>query len=104
MQHYFQITKDDLIHYTYTHTHTNLKKKNTTMPSNKSVDYGLDLIKKDPSKILGLTVGKHEITEPGQYVPRAGKFSLSCRRRGGRRNGMGDITVERNLNKKDILI
>ncbi|ROV95193.1 hypothetical protein VMCG_08602 [Cytospora schulzeri] len=41
------------------------------MPSNKSIQAGLDLIKKDPSKVLGLTVGKHNITEPGQYVPRS---------------------------------
>ncbi|KUI63482.1 Carboxypeptidase Y inhibitor [Cytospora mali] len=41
------------------------------MPSNKSVQAGLELLKKDPSKVLGLTIGKHNITEPGQYVPRA---------------------------------
>lgn len=41
------------------------------MPPNKSVQAGLELIKKDPSKVLGLTIGKHNITKPGQYVPRA---------------------------------
>lgn len=46
------------------------------MSSNKSIQTGLELIKKDSSKILGLTVGKHNITEPGQYVPRAGEFPV----------------------------
>lgn len=44
------------------------------MPANTKVQPALELIKKDPSKVLGLTVGKHNITEPGQYVPRAGEF------------------------------
>lgn len=44
------------------------------MPLSNSVKAGLELIQKDSSKILGLTVGKHDITEPGQYVPRAGKI------------------------------
>lgn len=43
------------------------------MPSNTKVNPALELIKQDPSKVLGLTVGKHTITEPGQYVPRAGE-------------------------------
>lgn len=47
------------------------------MPPNKSVQAGLELIKKDPSKVLGLTIGKHNITEPGQYVPRAGESLTS---------------------------
>lgn len=47
------------------------------MPPNKSVQAGLELIKKDPSKVLGLSIGKHSITEPGQYVPRAGESLLS---------------------------
>lgn len=47
------------------------------MPSNdKSVEAGLELLKQDASKMLGLTVGKHNITEPGQYVPRAGNKHL----------------------------
>lgn len=43
------------------------------MPSNTTVQPALELIKRDPSKILGLTVGKHNVTEPGQYIPRAGE-------------------------------
>jgi hypothetical protein len=43
------------------------------MPSNTSVQVGLKLIENDPSKVLGLVVGEHSITLPGQYVPRAGK-------------------------------
>lgn len=43
------------------------------MPSNTKVKPALELIEQDPSKVLGLTVGKHTITEPGQYVPRAGE-------------------------------
>lgn len=50
------------------------------MPSTKSFEVGLELIKKDPSKILGLTVGKHNITEPGQYIPRAGELSSLFKR------------------------
>lgn len=47
------------------------------MPSNdKSVETALKLLKQDRSKMLGLTVGKHNITEPGQYVPRAGNIHL----------------------------
>lgn len=43
------------------------------MPSNKKLDAAFELIKKDPSKLLGLTIGKHTIAEPGQFVPKAGK-------------------------------
>jgi hypothetical protein len=42
------------------------------MIESKTVTAALALIKSDPSKILGLTVGSHEITTPGQEVPRAG--------------------------------
>ncbi|KAF3763607.1 PEBP-like protein [Cryphonectria parasitica EP155] len=41
------------------------------MPANEQVEAAFALIKQDPSNILGLKVGKHNITEPGQYVPRA---------------------------------
>ncbi|KKK15677.1 hypothetical protein P175DRAFT_0507097 [Aspergillus ochraceoroseus IBT 24754] len=40
------------------------------MPVNQSVKNALTLIKNDPSKVLGLKVGTHEIN-PGQYVPKA---------------------------------
>jgi len=40
------------------------------MPANASIKKGLTLIESDPSKILGLTVGKHTVT-PGLYIPRA---------------------------------
>ncbi|KAJ4385487.1 hypothetical protein N0V93_009915 [Gnomoniopsis smithogilvyi] len=41
------------------------------MPSNKSLDAAFELIKKDPSKLLGLTFGKHSVAEPGQFVSKA---------------------------------
>jgi hypothetical protein len=41
------------------------------MPDKKSAQAALDLIKNDPSKILGLTVGAHKVT-PGQEIPKAG--------------------------------
>ncbi|KAH8889156.1 putative protease inhibitor [Thozetella sp. PMI_491] len=41
------------------------------MPANSSVDAALSLIKADSSKLLGLTVGKYSIAEPGQFVPKA---------------------------------
>ena len=47
-------------------------KKQLKMPSSKSVEIALELISNDKSKILGLTVGKHNVT-PGQQVPKAGK-------------------------------
>lgn len=43
------------------------------MPTNKKLDAALELLKSDPTKLLGLTVGEHTITEPGHFVPRAGK-------------------------------
>lgn len=46
------------------------------MPSNKTLDAAFALLKTDPSnKLLGLTTGKHTITEPGQFVPKAGQYS-----------------------------
>jgi phosphatidylethanolamine-binding protein len=42
------------------------------MPNNKSVNTALSLIESDKSKILGLTIGKHNVV-PGQFIPRAGK-------------------------------
>lgn len=42
------------------------------MPANESVTKGLALIEKDTSKVLGLKVGKEEIT-PGAFVPKAGE-------------------------------
>jgi hypothetical protein len=44
------------------------------MPSSKSAEKALELISHDKSKVLGLTVGKHNVT-PGQHVPKAGKLS-----------------------------
>ncbi|KAK9240888.1 phosphatidylethanolamine-binding protein [Lipomyces kononenkoae] len=41
------------------------------MPVNASVNTALSLIENDNSKILGLTVGKHNNVVPGQYIPRA---------------------------------
>ncbi|TVY58846.1 hypothetical protein LCER1_G001656 [Lachnellula cervina] len=35
-----------------------------------SVEESFDLIKGDVSKTLGITVGKHKITTPGQYIPK----------------------------------
>lgn len=47
------------------------------MPANKGVTAALDLIAKEPSKVLGLTIGGHKIEKPGQFVPKAGtSFSL----------------------------
>ncbi|KUJ17066.1 phosphatidylethanolamine-binding protein-like protein [Mollisia scopiformis] len=40
------------------------------MPVNNSVKKGLELIEKDTSKVLGLTVGKNVVT-PGMYIPKA---------------------------------
>jgi len=40
-------------------------------PANASVKRNLALIESDPSKVLGVTVGKHTVT-PGLYIPRAG--------------------------------
>jgi hypothetical protein len=45
------------------------------MPHAKSVEDAFITIKSDPSKILGLTVGSHTITTPGQKVPKAGMDS-----------------------------
>jgi hypothetical protein len=42
------------------------------MPGKKSFEAALALIKDDPSKVLGLTVGTHKVT-PGQKIPKAGK-------------------------------
>lgn len=43
------------------------------MPSNESVKRNLKLIQDDPSKVLGLTVGKKHMPKPGDYIPRAGE-------------------------------
>jgi phosphatidylethanolamine-binding protein (PEBP) family uncharacterized protein len=43
------------------------------MPANTSVKRHLALIESDPSKILGLKVGKHSVT-PGLYIPKAGTY------------------------------
>jgi len=40
------------------------------MPANQSVKRGLALVEKDPSKVLGLVVGKHDV-KPGAYIPKA---------------------------------
>lgn len=42
------------------------------MRSNGSVEKALSLISNGKSKVLGLTVGKHNVT-PGQRIPRAGE-------------------------------
>jgi hypothetical protein len=42
-----------------------------------SVEASFDLIKNDPSKILGLAHGTHKVTTPGQYIPKAGKLILN---------------------------
>lgn len=44
----------------------------SNMPANKSVKTAFSLIENDNSKILGLTVGKHNV-KPGQFIPKAGK-------------------------------
>jgi phosphatidylethanolamine-binding protein (PEBP) family uncharacterized protein len=44
------------------------------MPSNQSVKQGLALIENDPSKVLGLVVGKHS-PKPGAFIPKAGKVT-----------------------------
>lgn len=44
------------------------------MPSNKALDAALELPEKDSSKRLTVTIGKHTITEPGQFVPKAGEW------------------------------
>lgn len=43
------------------------------MPTSKSANAALSLIKDDKSKVLGLTVGKHANVQPGDYIPKAGK-------------------------------
>jgi hypothetical protein len=42
------------------------------MPSSESAEKALSLVDLDKSKILGLIIGKHNVT-PGQYVPKAGQ-------------------------------
>jgi phosphatidylethanolamine-binding protein len=42
------------------------------MAENSSVETALSLIQEDPSKILGLKFGSHEV-KPGEVLPRAGK-------------------------------
>jgi len=44
------------------------------MPSSKSAESALAMIKGDSSKVLGLTVGPHTVT-PGQEIPKAGPSS-----------------------------
>jgi hypothetical protein len=46
------------------------------MPANEIVKQSLALIESDPSKILGLVVGKHN-AKPGEYIPKAGKLSYN---------------------------
>lgn len=41
---------------------------------NESIESALAMIKNDPSKVLGLTIGKHKLTTPGQLIPKAGKY------------------------------
>ena len=43
------------------------------MPDKKSVEDAIALIKDDPSKVLGLTVGTHKVT-PGQEIAKAGEY------------------------------
>lgn len=43
------------------------------MPANQAVKHGLALIESDPSKVLGLVVGKHN-PKPGDYIPKAGEL------------------------------
>ncbi|KAJ5851644.1 Phosphatidylethanolamine-binding protein PEBP [Penicillium soppii] len=40
------------------------------MPSDNHIKSAFSLIEKDESKVLGLTVGKHENVQPGTYIPR----------------------------------
>jgi hypothetical protein len=48
------------------------------MPANKGVKAALELIQKDPSKILGLkTSGGQVIEKPGQYVGRKGIYKVN---------------------------
>jgi len=50
------------------------------MPSNRSVKQGLALIESDPSKVLGLVVGKHE-PKPGAFIPKAGNLPRNITRK-----------------------
>lgn len=43
------------------------------MPANQAVKQSLALIESDPSKVLGLVVGKHN-PKPGDYIPKAGQL------------------------------
>jgi hypothetical protein len=43
------------------------------MPDKKSVEAALSLIKNDPSKVLGLTLGTRNVT-PGQEIPKVGEY------------------------------
>jgi hypothetical protein len=42
------------------------------MPDNKTVNTAMSLIETDKSKILGLTIGEHNVV-PGQFIQKAGK-------------------------------
>jgi hypothetical protein len=47
--------------------------QNLIMPSDKHVKAAFSLIE-DKSKVLGLTIGKHENVQPGAYIPRGGMY------------------------------
>jgi hypothetical protein len=42
------------------------------MPPSEIIRSSLEMIVKDPSKVLGMTVGNHTVT-PGLYIPKAGR-------------------------------
>lgn len=44
------------------------------MPSDNHINAAFSLIKDDESKILGLTIGKHENVLPGAHIPRKGMY------------------------------
>jgi phosphatidylethanolamine-binding protein len=47
----------------------------TKMPSSQSADAALLLCTKDSSKVLGLTVGSHNVS-PGAFIPKAGQSHI----------------------------
>jgi hypothetical protein len=47
------------------------------MPGKSSVDAALALIKEDPSKILRLKYGSHDVM-PGDILPRAGRSPVAA--------------------------
>lgn len=44
------------------------------MPENKSLTEAISQIENDPSKLLGLKIGPHNV-QVGQYIPKSGSFT-----------------------------